>query len=684
MSKILLIAEKPSQCRALVEALDKSAKKKNGYYESEKFIFSNVIGHFLELPYPEFRKDLNELPFTLEIDNKDVVSSYKVKSDKSKEYKVLKSLLTRNDIDEVVCATDPDAEGEAIYREIIESTNKVHLNQSRLIIKDTTIQGLRKQWDIRKSINEYEGLRQRAFARAVSDWLIGMNISQAVTLKSGITSNVGRVKTPLMKLVVDRYNENKNFKKIKSYVVEVSIGEVVLSNSKLKFDTEVHASEYIETIKFPVTVDINKKEKKSKQPSFYDLADIQKYGNKSFGLSVNKVLEIVQSLYDKGYVTYPRTDCKYITEETAESLNSIYGVSNGDNDELANKNIGEVSAHEGLTLTTKVLDLENARSKLSEDEFKIYKEIYMRFIANYNDVATSDELNVSIKVEETLFSNKYNRISQNGYLEVYNDNPFKNIISESEFEEINRISGKQFNKDEIQFEVKELESKPKPLFTEATLLSKMQNIHSDIENKELKELSKTIEGIGTPATRGGLIEELFKKDYFVIKGKSILPTEKCIELVSILEKVECPLVNVEYTARIEKSLSEVENTLNFDEYKANIDKLNKIMVKKITESSIIKKEKVSNELGLCPKCKDSQIIVVKGKYGDFFPCKDKKECDYKIPNFYKFTENDVSKLLNGKYTSTKTLKNKDNKQYKAKFRLNGEKLEREFVNEKKG
>lgn len=683
MGKILLIAEKPSQSRALMSALDKSAKKQKGFYESDNYIFSNVIGHFLEIPLTEFRKDINHLPFTLDTNASNIVSSYSVKKSKKGEYKVLQELLMRSDLDEIVCATDPDAEGEAIYREIIESTKIREVKQTRLIIKDMTETGLKKQWQLRQEISNYEGLRQRAFARAISDYLIGMNISQAVMLKTGTAANVGRVKTPVMKLVVERYRENRSFKKIKEYTLEFNIGEITLSNSKLKFKTEEQAMFFLDSINHPIKVSTLKTTKSSKQPSFYDLADIQKYGNKTFGYSSNKVLKIVQSLYDSGYVTYPRTDCKLITSDSADVLNVVYGKTN----QIPKHNIGVVSAHEAITLTTKSLSFEEAKSKLTEEEYNIYVEIASRFKASYYDIATSEEIKVNIDVNNNKFDNKYNLLQQSGYLEIYNDKPFKNLISNTDYINVNKLDGKSLSKEEIVPVIKEVETKPKPLYTEATLLSKMQNIHNEIDDKELKALSKEIEGIGTPATRGSIIEELFKKGYFEHKGKAIIPTQKCVSLVENLETLNLPIIDVEYTAKLEKELSDVEKNLTFDNYKYKIDKLIDLMIKEIKENNNISHRKNDTcrssgdkkILGICPQCSEGHITEVKGKYGLFFACNN-KTCDYTISNYYKLTQSDVIKLLAGDPTAVKQLESKQGKKYKARVRLVGSKIELEFVN----
>lgn len=215
--KTLIIAEKPSQMRSLVTALEPNSKKGKGYYEGEKYIFTNAIGHLFELPLKAFAKDIKELPSLFE-PTSNPASFYSMKERTEEQTKVILSLLERKDIEEIICSTDQGVEGESIYREIFELFKRDLPKQTRLIIKDTTEKGLTTQFSKRERIENYEGLRQRAYARAICDNTYGINTSQALALKSGIYGlSAGRVQTPTLKMIVDRYQKKKNHKKITEY-----------------------------------------------------------------------------------------------------------------------------------------------------------------------------------------------------------------------------------------------------------------------------------------------------------------------------------------------------------------------------------------------------------------------------------------------------------------------------------
>ena len=207
--KTLIIAEKPSQAKSLMEAFEPNAQRKNGYYEGNDFIITNAIGHLFIRELDTFTKNWNEdyekLPKTFEASNNQI-QYYTIISKTKSQLMIIKSLLDRSDIKEIVCGTDPDAEGETIFREIIEYYKKEKIPQKRLIIKDTTVNGLKAQWKVMKSIQEYEGLRQRAYARSLFDFTVGVNLTRAVNVAAGTSGvSVGRVISPLLKLVVDRY-----------------------------------------------------------------------------------------------------------------------------------------------------------------------------------------------------------------------------------------------------------------------------------------------------------------------------------------------------------------------------------------------------------------------------------------------------------------------------------------------
>lgn len=569
--KKLLIAEKSSQMRSLVTALEPTAKKNKGFYEGTDYVFTNAIGHLFEIPLPVFVKDISELPKVFE-PTSNPAPLYTMKENTKEQTKVILDLLRRKDIEEIICSTDPDAEGEAIFREIIESFNGKLPYQTRLIIKDTTENGLRSQFENRESISKYEGLRQRAYGRAIMDYTYGINISQALALKSGIYKlSAGRVQTPTLKMIVDRYNQKINHKKLIEFGFNVitDIPEIVLKNPNHKFSTQNEANEYISNIT-NLKINLSPKEGIKKPPKLHDLASIQKWGNKTLDLTAEEVLGVVQGLYDKGFVTYPRTDCKMITQETANRFNSFFGSKEGFNNEINAQVVGEVTAHEGLTITEK----EYVGNQKNENA--IYNQIKSVFLSNYLDSVNYSELKYSTLIEEYDYTFKQHVIHSKGYLDFYDDNPLSNVVTD--FSEVS------FQK----IEVKEVISQPKPLFNEATLISKMQNIHSDIEDKDLQELSKSIEGIGTPATRGTIISSLFAKEYVKMDKKSIIPTEKGIKLIELLETVNSPLLNLEETAKLESRLKDVEKNKNLDIFMEEVNEKINILIDNIKNSNIQK------------------------------------------------------------------------------------------------
>lgn len=676
MSKILLIAEKPKQCKKLVEAFEKNAKKNYGYYEGEKFIFTYAIGHLLNIPVKEFAKTIDELPYSFKVNRNNCVDEYVVVDDKVKQYDTIIKLLKRDDVNEVVCATDFDAEGETIYREVIENSKIQLKKQTRLEIKSLTPKSLNSQFIIRKDISEYEGLRLRAYARAYSDWLIGINSSQAYFMKTKKPASIGRVVTPVLKLIYDREKEVNNFISTPYYRLYFPIeinGEIYnLENKNHKFDSEDDCNEWLANYSFPVNIDISKIEKKSNPPKFHNLKTIQEFASNKLGLSPKETLSIIQALYEKGCITYPRTDTSNISIETAEELNSLYGNTKYNdtniNEKLSESSVGEVGSHEGITLTGIDVDLDS-----NTDMYIIFTEIQKVFYSNFFNVAKAEETKISVLLGDLSYACTFNDLVDKGYLEIYDDKPFSNLIEE----ELN-LTDMNVNEALVK---KHMTTSPK-LFTNATLLSKMENIHVDITDDELKKVSKENKGLGTPATRGDIIDKLFDNKYIELSKKKIITTKLGREIIENLSKVNSPLLNVDYTSKIETELSKVEENLEFESFIKATDRLCERIVTEFKNSNIEEYKEKENIVGVCPLCKGN-VVGIRSKYGNYYSC-NSELCDFKLQSYYTFTDTDVTKLLNGKSTSTKTLKNKDNKQYKVKFKLNGEKLEREFVNKKKG
>ncbi len=667
--KKIVIAEKPSQMKSLKEALAPDSIKRNGYYENETFIFTNAIGHLFTLNFgtPKGEKwKMEKLPFLVSPGKvkKEAIKYYVPKENTIKQLNVIYDLLKRDDIEEVICSTDPDAEGETIYREIIESfklNNEVSFKETRLIIKDTTPAGIIKQWDKREAIENYEGLRQRAYGRAIADYTIGINLTQALSLKSKTLLTVGRVQTPTLKLISTRYNKNKNHIKDKYYAINIlsNVEGVILTCNKHKFKTLEEANNYI--VDFS-NLNITEKIVKSNPPKLYDLASIQEWGNKNLNLTLNEVLSVLQSLYDKGFLSYPRTDCKFITEETAKELESKY------NKKLNPQVIGETTAHEGLTPTLKNFEGDG----LSQNEIKIYQEINDVFKSNFYSEAQAKETTIELKVEDYEYKCKVNEIIEEGYLKYYNNEPFSNLISlPNDFDLVEKV-------------VKEIETKPLPLYTESTLLKKMINIHNDEDfNEENKNISKEIEGIGTPATRGAIVESLFKKNYIEKKGKGILPTSKGLSLLKVLEESKLELLNLDYTALLEKELQNVEKEMNLENFieKINLFTEENLKVIKSQEIKPMSNNSFDNKIGECPRCKKDLIKIKTKSKKNMIICSN-KECNFNFPSYLDLTLNDVKKMLDGKKSRSISKVSKQGNEYKVKYFIKNGEIESEFANKK--
>lgn len=657
--KKLIIAEKPSQRKEIEKALG------DGNY-----IYTNAIGHLFELKKTNETWNEENLPIYL---NDNIISNYTLKKDTQDQFNIVKKNLNK-DIDEIICATDPDAEGEIIFRTIVEHLNIQNIKMSRLIIKDLTPTGLRQQFTIREDIKKYEGLRERGYARAFTDYLFGVNFTQALTLKSGIKSNVGRVQSPTLKFIVDRYNENKNHVKSYKYKCQIAYDGYIF-NTKEEYETksqaEVDKQRLINYLENKPDLQENSKLSKLSPPKLYDLTDIQKWSNRKLNLSTSETLKIVQSLYEKGYVTYPRTDSKFITEDTKSKLEQEYqdytlvDILNNSikkNEELNKQVVGKVETHEGLTPTGKSINKE----QLNQNELAIYDEIEKVFLSNFLNEATIEKKVLNIDgIEE--YTNTSKKINIEGYLNLYKN------FKEKDFD---KTDDKTFKID-----ILEIESKPKPLFTESTLLSKMQNIHLDIEDEELRELSKETQGIGTPATRSGIIKSLFDNELITEEKNKIIPTKKGITLINNLMLTNSALLNIDFTAKLEQDLKNVERNKSFDVYYSKIKEYTKEIVHDILESDIEKQNSSQNIfIGKCPKC-NSDIIKIRTKTNkNWFTCSN-KGCDFNFPVYTNVTQNDIKKLLMGEKSSPKSKVSKAGKNYKIVYYINkNNKLEQEFYN----
>lgn len=661
----VIICEKPSQAKAVAKGLNlNNYDYDQGYYTNGDIYSTWCFGHLFERTNPEGKWEVTNLPIIKE-PTLDQVQFYTLKNDSGvkKQFKNIKTLVS--EADEIICSTDPDGEGETIYREVVENLG-VNKTQTRMWFNDLTEQGVVEAYGNRKDISEYEGLRQRAYGRSYFDWSFGLTMTQLTTLINNSLVNVGRVQTPTLKMIVNRYNENVNFKSETKYVVDVKLNDtdVILKiNNDVDFKNIDECNDYIASYPNLVVSKNETKQQSIKPPTIHNLASLQKWANANHNFSAKQTLDVLQKLYEDKLVSYPRTDCNKISQNTANKLNEIF---NG----VIKNVVGEVSAHEGLTPTTSYHD------GLSGNEKIIYDEIFYTTQANY-----FDSLNVNSKTIELhdqdkniIWSGKVveNLNNKNNFttLEYYQDYKVSNVVDKNIYDLV-ETKLNNFSNQDYTLVSRDYQTKPKPLFTESSLISKMENIHNDIEDQELANISKGANGIGTPATRADIIQSLFNRGYVESKNKSIKPTQKGIDLIAVLSKLNNPLLSLDYSAKLEQLLSDVENKKNLLEFIENINNNLKVYV---TQHQDDINQPLEDIICKC-NCGDD-IIKLKGQYGPYFKC---KGCGITFSD-HNFSNEEVRTIIAGGSSEVKTEKSKKGKSYKATYSLVDNKLTPTFIN----
>lgn len=690
MSKILIIAEKPSLAKTIIKAVGGNGSFKD-YYEDNKYVITSQFGHLLEL------KSIGDYTNNPDRDKKWVLEDlpyfpknfeYKVKNDSGVKarYKVIKELIKRNDIDEIVNAGDPDREGEVLINIVIYRCFKelnLHKKITRIWLDPLTEEKVREELQNRKPIEQTQNLFEEGKTRAFLDWLYGINLTEYNTLKVGKVMNTGRVIIPLVKWVYDRDLQIENFKTEKYYEIETIINkdskDIKLTFKDLKFKKEDsykanNCLHEIQNKKIKV-VNIENKEQSKEPKKLFSLSTLQSYMFKKEKFNISKTLQLVQNLYEKGYLTYPRTDTEYLSEEEKDKVKNILQLQNDDNIEFKDsKNIfnsAKVESHTAIIITTKTPNIDT----LTEDEKKIYFTVRNRFYANFckqkciiNKTIVTFDLD-KMKTKLTGLS-----IKQKGYLAYEND--------------IENTYLPNFNNNEEfipKFELKEKETTPPNHLSEADLISLCKNPFKDLkkQNEEIEETEnnetnddeeykKIIEGamIGTEATRAIMIEKIKKVGYVeTIKNKLII-TEYGKKFIETLVSLDENLWK-EKTAEMNINLKKIS--------KGQIDssEVIKNAQKELTDifSKNIEIEKVSNTinkkiLGKCPLCGGNIIENSKA-----YSCSNWKEknCQFTIWKSIsgkKISETNIKELLDkGLTKEINGFKSKQGKTFSARLKL---------------
>ena len=613
--KRLVLAEKPSVGRDIARVLG-CKKETHSYIEGNDYIVTWALGHLVSLADPEqYGKEYKEW-------NMDVLPmmpkhwKLTVLKKTSKQFQTVKKLLLRNDIKDVIIATDAGREGELVARWILQmSGNKKPIY--RLWISSVTDKAIKDGFAHLKQGKEYDNLFRAARSRAEADWLVGINATRALTCKYNAQLSCGRVQTPTLAMIMNREQEIRNFKPQKYYGYKIFATGMNFTWENQKGNQRISDKKWAEELGKKlrghdlVITEVSKKEKKNYAPELYDLTTLQKEASKRYGFSPKQTLNIMQSLYEHHKVlTYPRTDSRYLTNDMTETLKDrIKACQNGSYKKAAAAllrkeikassrfiNNKKVSDHHAIIPTEQYASL----TSFSSDERKIYDMVVARFLAVLSEPAISEQLSVKASVNGELFRAKAENIKQIGWRELYEEETgSKDMIKAGNIP----VKGKEYSVGMISM----TEGTTNPRYTEGTLIDQMDK-----------------KGLGTVATRADIIDKLFNSYLLEKKGNEIHITSKGKQL---LELVPEDLKKAELTADWEKKLTAIsKGKQNDQKFMREISDYTQALIKDIkTSDGKFRHDNVTRHR--CPEC-GKFLLEVNGKHGKRLVCQD-RTCGYK-------------------------------------------------------
>ena len=677
--KKLIIAEKPSLARNIASALDIRVNKE-GYMENEKYIVSWAFGHLFKLRdvdgYVGEKRKWSEvkLPFF----PKEFEFELKNDSGIKKQYKILKNLINSKEVDEIVNAGDADREGQIIV-DIIINAIKTDKKIKRLWLPEQTEETIRKAINNLEDNFKYKNLHNEGLARTYMDWLMGINLTRYISLKSNMLFPVGRVLIPVIKYIYDRDLTIKNFIPEKYFTIE---NETMCNGTLLKLicDKKYNLLELEKAKSYSyelnrnkgIVKDIIEKEIILNPPKLFSLSKLQSKLSKENKISFAKSLETIQKLYEKGFITYPRTNTEYLAEEEKDKVKELiklysdYRLEFKDSKKIFDSS--KIESHSAVMPTLKIPDM----NSLNLEEKIIFETIRNRFISNFlKEQTIINQTEIKIAVRNEIFNLKGKSVKQEGFFKYEN----QKIDNKLPYFEINQ-------KIDVDFKVVDKLTVPPKKITEENLSNylknpfrKEKNQENEDDTQEYREIMKGIE-IGTEATRTGIIENAKKYGYITSEKQNFSITEKGIKLIELLDLLHINLYvekTVEFSMLqkdiynnrknindiIEKTKSELQNIINQD-----------IEVEKL--------EKEMEVIGKCPKCNSNIYENSKSYYCSNYKngCKISlwKEANY-FGQKIKISKDNAKKLLSGEQVVFK-IKSKSGKEYNAHFgiEINGDYL----------
>ena len=666
------IAEKPSVAREIANILGANTRY-DGYFEGNGYAVTYTFGHLCTLFEPHDYKpywkswDLNNLPMLPEKFQTKVVANSGIK----KQFNIVKGLF--KNATEVINCGDAGQEGELIQRWVIGQAGYKGIVK-RLWISSLTSEAIKEGFANLKPSEQYDNLYYAGFSRAIGDWLLGMNATRLYTVKHGgykQVLSVGRVQTPTLAMLVDRFKEIQNFKPQPYWELQTLYRKTLFNCEEGRFlkkeDGEVFA-EKVKKSDFEI-VSVTKKNGKEYAPKLFDLTGLQVYCNSKFGFTADETLKIVQKLYEQKAVTYPRVDTTFLPNDVYPKVKEILSNLNSYNSLvkplLQNKikkttrvfNDKKVTDHHAIIPT-------GVQIKLQYNQQRVYDIITRRFIAVFYDDCKVANTSVIGKADTVTFKTTGKEILEKGWRVVFDtsaspgtgSNTAKTNTEKAEKGILPAFVKGEKGPHEPSF--LEKETKAPKYYTEATLLRAMETAGKHVDDDEMRELMKE-NGIGRPSTRANIIETLFRRKYIVRKKKQIIPTDTGIQLIDTIQNKL--LKSAELTGSWEKQLKEIEKgTFNAGTFIRNMKKMVDELVyevrteKRANISSVSAKSHktpVSTAATKsiltqkCPKCKKGTILKGKSAYG----CSNYKNgCDFRLPFIFmgkKISENQYIRLL---------------------------------------
>lgn len=681
MEKILIIAEKPNLAKVVAGAL-KAYTRQDGYFENDKYIVSFAFGHLFEL-YDVKKylgveklvwKDTN-LPFIPE------EFKFNLKNDDGikKQYEILKKLAEKEEIKEIVNCGDAEREGQLIIDLILANigTNKP---VKRLWLPEQTEETIRKQMNNLEDNSKYRNLHDEGLARTYMDWLLGINITIYLTVKAGTLLKAGRVLIPIVKFIYDRDMAIRNFKPENYYQIESPLKiediELLLSIKDKKFNEneENQAKQLSETLNKnkAIVTGVEKKEVKKYPGKLFSLSTLQRFLSKQNKMNFTTSMKIIQELYQKGYITYPRTNTEYLAENEKDKVKEILNKlpTELELDFKDTKKIfdtSKVESHSAITITTKIPKEEDITD---EKEKIVYKAVFNRFISNFlKEETIISQVIATIKVGEETFEFKGETVKQEGFLK-YEPQKIENNLPEF----------KEGDNYKVDFKPTKKKTSPPKKITEDDMAIYLENPFKTEKTTEDEEYKAILEGveIGTAATRTAIIANAIESKYISLKSSNFSLEPLGEKLIEILDKLNINLYK-DKTVEFSKILKKVyKGETQIDELIEMTKKELEEIIKTDTEIEKIEKNDLREEIGKCPICK-KPVYEGKTKEGKLkYSCSGYKDgCKFTIwetmtfgkeKNIVKITAPKAKKLLEGKTIPAK-LKNAAGNDYEANLKV---------------